>query len=292
MSSEPKVSILISTYNRLSLWRRTLWALAKYPPGVPYEVIVVDDGSTEDVLGELRLYSSQFWWTFVRLDMAEFTSKTGIAKFFNNPSLSFNVAARLARSNVFVQQGNEILTRPGTYNQLLQAIPAEEDYLVFSTTYDMPSHILQRLDYYGSNLDEGLVQACRRWPLATPYFHADVTNYISVCSRALFEKLGGYNERYVGGIGKEDSDFVRRCRAIPDWTDDKCMRRTEFVSLHQSHGGRTRFYAPDPTVVTEDKWSEGECRSKAVWDTWDGNFRNGQSWEFGRIGVGDVFSNR
>lgn len=291
---EPRItaSILISTHNRLPLWKRTLWWLARnWPRDFSCEVVVVDDGSTEDVLGELRKYSSQFFWTFVRLDMVAFEKETGLGKFMNNPSLSFNVAARHARGAWLYQNGNEVISWDNVYDRLMQECPKEEFSLTFSTTLDVPPEVLLNLNEYGTNLTPQMVEYCQRWPLANPLFHTDVTNYVSLCSRSLYHKLGGYDERYLGGIGKEDSDFVRRCRAIPGWADGRNMCRSHALSLHQSHGGRTLYYRQTAATASDEKWREGERRSKAVWDSWDGSFENRQPWPWGELGVADVVSN-
>jgi glycosyltransferase involved in cell wall biosynthesis len=291
MSPAPEVSIVISTFNRLPLWRRTLWGIAKRPPSVPFEVIVVDDNSTEPVLEELHKYSSRFPWTTAKLDMEAFERATGVKKFFNNPSLSFNAGVRLARGSLIFQQGNEVIPWDSVYDGMLAEKPNTDDFVLFSTTLDMPPEILNWLDVYGDNLSPDWVHYCRRWPLASPHFHTDVTNYVSLCSRSLFEKLGGYDERYVGGIGKEDTDFIRRCRKTPGWTDEQNMRRTTHISLHQSHGGRTCYYLPKPEVITQQRWAEGEVLSKVVWDSWDGGYKAGHTWDWGTIGVKDVCRN-
>lgn len=290
---KPELSILFSTYNRLRLFRRTLWALVDRPPTVPFEVIVADDGSQDDILGELRLYSARFPWKFIRVSEQKFAEKTGLRKFFNNPSLTYNIAFRHSVGSRIIQHGQEVIPVGPCYDILRHSVSDVDSpyYLAFSTVLDVPEHVLIHLDKYGANLSVGQVQHCQRWPLATPLFHTDVTNYISLCSRTLYEKIGGYDERYLRGVGKEDSDFVRRCRAIPEWTDAKCMRRTEALALHQSHKGRTWWGNQDQSVITDKRWKEGEALSKEVWDSWDGAFRNGQGWDYGTYGVEDVISN-
>jgi glycosyltransferase involved in cell wall biosynthesis len=44
---EPAISVVVPTRNRAGYLEVTLASLAQQPPGIPYEVIVVDDGSTD-----------------------------------------------------------------------------------------------------------------------------------------------------------------------------------------------------------------------------------------------------
>lgn len=288
-----KASILISSHDRLELLRRTLFSIAARPPSVPFEVVVADDGSTQDVLGLLRDYQACFPWTFARVDAAEFERQTGVRKFFNNPSWTNNVAARLARGDWLFLQGNEVIAWGDAYDRLLAEAEArpQRHVLALSSTCDVPPEVLGALDSLGSNFSEAMAAYCARLPLATPSFHTDVTNYLSLTSRALWETLGGYDERYVGGLGKEDSDFVRRCRAVPGWQDAHNLVRSEALSLHQSHGGRTCHGGQDQSVISDERWREGERLSKAVWDSWDGTHPNAQGWEPGAVGVVEVVRN-
>jgi len=280
-------SIVISSYNRLSLFRRTLWAIANRPPSCPFEVVVVDDGSTEDIFGELSLYSSAFRWKFVRFDAASFERVTGLKKFLNNPSASNNVGFRHTSGDLIFQQGNEVIAWEGCYDQLIADKPDADHYMVMSTTYDVPAQYLDQLDQYGSNLDQRIVNACVRWPLQSKHYRSDVTNYISLAPRALWETLNGYDERYYGGISAEDSDFVRRARCLPGFK----QVISEGISLHQYHKGRTTYYFPPPSVITRQRWDEGVAINHAIYHAWDGTCRNPQKWPWGELGVMEVITN-
>jgi glycosyltransferase involved in cell wall biosynthesis len=300
VARDPVLSILVSSYNRLPLFRRTLWAVAHRPPRVPFEVVVADDGSTEDVLGELRLYSARFPWTFVRFDRGAFERATGLTKFHNNPAVTQNLAARHARGALFVQQGNEVIVWGDCYDRLVADIPSREcphgpgdgcpcaDYwMVMSTTYDVPPQYLDGLDPYGANLTQAVVDRLVEWPLQSAHYRSDVTNYASLCPRRLWEDVGGFDERYHQGIACEDSDFVRRARALPGFRQVVSAG----VSLHQSHRGRTRYYAQDHRVISNARWDEGVARNRAVYDAWDGRPANPMKWAWGAFGTGEVLTN-
>jgi glycosyltransferase involved in cell wall biosynthesis len=281
-------SIIISSYNRLALLRRTLHALANRGPSAPFELILVDDGSTEDVLGELRKYDSCFPWKFVRFSAGDYERKTNLRRFFNNPCVTNNVGFRQSQGEYVYLQGNEVIPWDNCYDKLLDDAPVSEaNWLVVSTTYDMPGHILEKLDSCGGNLTQQLVESCEQWPLQSPYYRSDVTNYLSLVPRTTWERIGGYDERYYSGIGAEDSDFVRRCRALPGFK----MVVSDAVSIHQSHGGKTKYYEPKPSVITQEKFRAGCATNRAIYDSWNGKPENPQRWRWGHYGVKEIISN-
>lgn len=285
---KPVASIIISSYNRVALLRRTLWSIAMRPPACSFEVVLADEGSTEDVLGELKRYSSKFAWKFVRVNHEEFTAKTGIARFHNNPSVTNNIAAMVSDGSLLFQQGNEVIAWDDLYARLISEAPQDTpNFMVMSTTYDVPRDILDLLDSYGSNLLPAYVEHCKQWPLQSRDYRSDVTNYVTLVSRALWEKLRGYNEQYFGGISSEDSDFVRRARALKDFR----QVISDGISLHQSHNGKTRYYDPSPSVITKARWDEGVEKNHAIYGDWDGTHENPQPWPMAAYGAGEVITN-
>jgi glycosyltransferase involved in cell wall biosynthesis len=285
---KPQVSILISSYNRLPLLRRVLWGVATRPPSVPFEVIVVDDGSTEPVLNEVQKYSSAFPWTFVRFSADKFKDETGVEKFWNCPAATTNVAARRARGDLLFVQGNECIAVGDAYDCMIRdmdgaanAAPA----MVMSTTYDAPLSVLWELDDYGTDVTERTVQKCLQWPLQSKAYRSDVTNYLALFQRKLWDELDGVDERYVGGIAAEDSDFVRRARKLGAQTVI-----SDAVSLHQYHGGRTAYY--EPTTIDQARYWEGVKRNRAIYDAWDGETcKSGHAWEWGTKGIVEAIVN-
>jgi hypothetical protein len=298
--TKPVVSILISSHDRLPLFRRTLWSIVHRPPTVPFEVVVCDDGSAEDILGELKKHSSAFPWKFVPFDAAAFEAATGLTKFHNNPAVTNNIAFRHSQGEFIFQQGNEVIAWKGelrdgpgvgrevsAYDKLLGDAPQVDYWMVMSTTYDVPAAQLHRLDEQGTNLTAQLVEECKQWPLQSEWYRSDVTNYISLAPRRLWEALSGYDERYYAGIAAEDSDFVRRARRLPGFV----QVISTGVSLHQYHRGKTKYYCPPPSVISAARWQEGCAINRVFYDNWDGTFANPQKWPWGTLGAGKVVSN-
>lgn len=284
---KPKCSVLISSHNRLPLFRRCLWSIATRPPSVPFEVVVADDGSDEDILGLLREFSPRFPWKFVRVGVAAFESATGLKRFHNNPALTNNVAFRHSRGDLVFLMGNEVIATADAFDRLLAAgeKAGTDRWLAFSTTYDLGQEWLDRLDDYGSNLSRHMVGRASERPLQSEGYRSDVTNYLSLCPRTLWEGLGGYDERYLAGISSDDSDFVRRARAA----GAAASVVADAVTLHQYHGGQTCYY--EQQSMSRARWQDGVDINHAVYHAWDGGHRNPQPFPWGTFGVGEVVSN-
>lgn len=285
-----KASILISSYKRVELFRRTLWSIANRGPSVPFEVVVADESEGEaadQILEELKSYSSVFPWTLVRFSSKKFEEQTGVRKFWNNPAATNNIAFAHSdpESALIFQQGNEVIAWDGVYDALIEeAERAPSDFLVVSTTYDVRQQILDQLDSYGANLSQHAVDSCRPWPLQSKAYRSDVTNYLALWSRKTWEKVGGYDERFLLGIGGEDSDIVRRARTIPGFE----LIVSDGVSLHQNHNGFHIYQDAPPSVITKEKRAEGESIKWEIYNSWDGQTKPGHSWETGCHGVTEI----
>jgi glycosyltransferase involved in cell wall biosynthesis len=272
----------------LPLFKRGLFSLVKCPPPCPFEVVIADDGSADDILGMVRETLAGVPWTFVRLDKGAFERETGVRPYYNCPAWSNNVAFRHSRGEAAALQGNDIIVRRGVYDGLLRRMAEREGEgkrpLILSSCYDMPRHLLARLTEDGDNLTDTLVRACEEWPLQSVHLQCLVTNYVSVCPRSLWEEVGGYNEEYLRGVSCEDSDFVRRVRAVPGGL----VEISEGTVVHQNHGGKSRYQEPLPSVISRGTFYEG-CRiNRALYDGWDGSPKNTQPWEWGKVGVVEV----
>jgi len=285
--NKSKISILISSYNRKLLFRRSLFSIAMNPPAQSFEVIVADDGSTENIVEELENFSPSFKWQFIKVDHEEFAKKTGLKKFHNCPALTNNIAFRQSEGEHIFTMGNEIIAYQDCFNKMINDIPKLDYYMVMSTTYDLRKEILDNIGEYGQNLTKQMLEYSKQWPLQSKEYRSDVTNYISLCSRKVWEEIGGYNEQYCGGISSEDSDFVRRARKLENFD----MKISDGISLHQSHGGRTKYYETDQNIITTKRFNEGVEINHKIYYSWNNSHKNPQEWEYGTLGIKEIIKN-
>jgi GT2 family glycosyltransferase len=282
-----EASILISSHDRIHLLRRTLYSIASRPPSLDYEVVIADDESTDDILGLLREFSSRFKWVFARLDRKKFEEETGLKPYANCPSWSNNVAFQLSSGRQLFQMGNECIAYKDAFDHLLRDQPDAPHSTVVTTTFDMPQHVLDTLDPYGSNLSERHLQAVQQWPLQSEEYRSDVTSYLCLIPRHTWEAVGGYDERLLAGVGAEDSCWVRRARLLPGfrWVISRA------VSCHQFHGGRTRYYPQKASTMSQEAWDRGVRTNRVLFDIEPTSPMNPQPWPAGKYGVVEVIRN-
>lgn len=295
-------SILISSHNRLPLLRRCLFSLqqeiAEGELQNEVEIVVADDGSDQDILGELEKYT--FPWKFVKVDNEKFTREVEKEcgeihrHYFNSPAHTNNVAFANSCGRYVILMGNEIIATEGILKNILQSarmIELDEnmDFIILPTTYDFKAD-RYGIDEYGGNITTNHIDNASHWPLASLNYHSDVTNYFSLVKRTTWEKLKGYDERYINGIGAEDSDFIRRLRKLPNNYTLR-LGPEKGITLHQYHGGKTMYYEPKHDVVSKEKWDEGIKKNRVYWNVEPESYEAGHSWESGHYGILEVISN-
>jgi hypothetical protein len=282
-------SILISDGGkRNELFYRCLKSIERNPPKGKFEVVVATDNLQKWPETQYLLSNFNFSSKLVVVDNQEFEQKTGLTHYFNSPTLTNNAAfvnVNKYSQNIFLM-GNEILAYKNVFNEMTAKRTTYQQFVV-STTYDIPESILKRLNRDGSNVDE-LIGFCTDYPLASQSYHSDVTNYISMCHVSLWNKIGGYDERYVAGIAAEDSDFIQRCRAVPNFEMVRCGR--EAISLHQFHGGKTMYYEPKQEVIDRDKWDRGVEINRKLYREWNGQYQNSMPWKQAEYGIVKVIN--
>ena len=206
-SSGMRVSAIVPAYNRAGLLEETLRSLmAQRMP--PHEVIVVDDGSDENIAGVA----------------ARFCGKVRYVRTANGGApAARNLGASLATGDWLWFCDSDDLWHPTYLGRALRLAAAAPGLgFIFgnfrlvrdgrwetSTKFESaPPEFWQRISATvvagGKILAEPLYASVLRFQ---PVFHSTL-----LVSRRLFDAIGGYDTRF-GRMGSEDFEFVLRCAA-------------------------------------------------------------------------------
>jgi len=217
----PSISVVIPTYNKAALLEPTLRALAAQENCPDYEVVVVDDGSsdtTAEVLQTMRRYEPAAW-SALRVEADGVNRGRAGAR---------NVGLAAAAAEYVVFLDDDCLTSP-TFVSAHHAVVASEDREVMVLGATMLSN-----EVSGEDLSPSTVAAHRRAVAAvdsgewTTSWNCFVSNHAGVTATAA-RRVAGFDEGFVGW-GEEDIDFGYRLHKA----GCKARGLTEFV-VKSSH---------------------------------------------------------
>ncbi len=194
-------SIIMPVCNRVELTRDCLTTLATLNGLPDYELIVIDNGSTDGTAeflaqlgGDVRIVTN--------------TENVGFAK-------ACNQGAALARGKYLVFLNNDTIPRPGWLEALVWEVEQDQEIavvgskllygdgttqhagVVFSRTSGIPYHLYRRLPGESPAVNRRREFQC-------------VTAACMLVRRESFEKVGGFNEAYRNGF--EDVDLCLKIR--------------------------------------------------------------------------------
>ena len=202
----PAISIIMAVYNRLDLTRLCLASLERSLAGIDYEIIIVDDGSTDGTRAFIRTLRPPY-----RIILNE--NKGSFA-------LNNNRAAALARADTLCLLNNDTELPLGWLKPMIaglarfpdagcignvQLIPATGCYDHFGVCF--PSWLTPL--HYGQHLAHRPVLAgsYSRW--------GAVTAACVLIKRDIYNSVGGFDSRYINGC--EDIDLCLRLHARGHW---------------------------------------------------------------------------
>lgn len=197
----PRASVIVPVYNQLALTLACLRALADCGDATPFEVIVVDDGSSDETPARLP-------------------SIPGL-RFHRNPAnLGFigacNAGAALARGEFLVFLNNDTTVQPGWLDALLSTFRTHPDTGLAGSKLVYPDGRLQEAGGIvfadGSGWNYGRFDD----PAHPRYNFVREVDYCSGAAialpAALFGELGGFDPHYAPAY-YEDTDLAMRVRA-------------------------------------------------------------------------------
>ncbi len=200
-SSAPRVSVIIPVYNKFAWTAACLRSLAEQAGPVPFEVIVVDDGSTDATAERLAAID-------------------GVRSVRNARNLGFvgscNAGAAVARGEFVFFLNNDTVVTPGWLETLVECFAQEPEAGLVGSRLVYPDGRLQEAG--GIVFSDGSGWNYGRFddPDDARYAFRREVDYCSgaaiLLRRALFERLGGFDLRYAPAY-YEDTDLAFAVRA-------------------------------------------------------------------------------
>ena len=200
---EPRVSIVVLTYNNLAFTEACLFSIEHYSDYPNLEVIVVDNASSDESPAFLREWAAQ-------------ASPAGHTRrlILNETNLGFaagnNVGLDAADGEYLVMLNNDTYVTPGWVRSLIAPLRREADIgLVGPVTNNIGNEAKVEIGYSDMT---SMIHAARAYTLRHPGQTLPLRTAAFFCvalPRAVYRAVGGLDEAF--GIGFfEDDDYCRR----------------------------------------------------------------------------------
>lgn len=201
-SETPRVSVIIPVYGKLSYTLACLRSIARHGAKTPFEVIVVDDASTDATATTLAQVS-------------------GLRLLQNSRNLGFigscNAGAESARGSHLLFLNNDTQVTPGWLDRLLDCFHEERDCGIAGSRLIYPDGRLQEAGGIIFSNADGWNYGRFEQPDDPRFLYRRDADYVSGASlmidAALFRQLGGFDSRYAPAY-YEDTDLAFAIRAM------------------------------------------------------------------------------
>jgi GT2 family glycosyltransferase len=246
LSDAPRASIVIPVYNQFAHTLACLRAIAAHPPHAAIEVIVVDDGSSDDTERCLQ-----------RVDGLRYLRRAQNGGFI----ASCNDGASLARGDYLVFLNNDTLPQPGWLERLLATFDANPGTGLVGAQLVYPDGRLQEAG--GIVFADGSASNFGRFesPNHPSYSYVREADYCSGAAialpRAVFDALGGFDRRYAPAY-YEDTDLAFAVRASGLkvlYQPEARVVHLEGITAGTDPTQGAKAYQARNRVLFADKWS-------------------------------------
>ncbi len=196
-----EASIIIPVFNKVELTRQCLTSLASVTQGVDYEVIVVDNASTDGTASFLATLSGD-------IRIIRNSENAGFAK-------ACNQGVRAAQGRYLVFLNNDAIPRTGWLKALIDEVEEHPEVAVVGSKLLYPDGTIQHAGVAFSRVWFAPYHVYRGFPENAPVvnrrreFQA-VTAACMLVRRESFEAVGGFDEGYRNGF--EDVDLCLKIR--------------------------------------------------------------------------------
>ncbi len=211
-----KISLIIPTHNRADALDLTLTHLAKQEFSGAWEVIVVNNRSTDDTD---RVVCGRPFPVSLRLVHQESGS---------GPAVARNAGARVATGEYLIFIDNDILVNPDFLQRHLQALNSHPGYWIVGQVVNLPEQEQTPFGQFRKTLFPFI-------PPDEPVRETDaITGQTMSLPRADFESLGGFDENFFVASG-EDRELLFRA----NHRGKKMLLDPSIVVLHNDWAGTT-----------------------------------------------------
>jgi len=202
-SAEPRASILMVTYNNIELTRLCLASVQRACGKMPFEVIVVDNASSDGTQAWLRECVES---KLLPLKLIENADNRGFAA-------ANNQAANAARGDVLIFLNNDTVVTPGWLDALVAILDGDSSIGIVGPATNSCGNEAQVGTRY-ADLD-AMARFAAEYTAAHAGERAELpmlTLFCAAMRRALYAEIGGLDERYQVGMF-EDDDLAMAVRA-------------------------------------------------------------------------------
>ena len=257
-SADPLASIIIPVFNKVDYTLACLAAVASCNEASGYELIVVDDASTDTTNARV--------------------SRIQGLRYVRNPCNegfigSCNRGAAMARGKFLVFLNNDTAVQPGWLDALLDTFKTYPSAGLVGSKLLYPNGVLQEAG--GVLYSDGRGGNYGRFDAALDprYTHVREVDYCSgaaiAISKQLFEKLGGFDDRYRPAY-YEDADLAMRVRESGGtvlYQPQSLVVHFEGVTAGISESGGVKAYQARNRDVFLQRWRERLASDHASWGT-------------------------
>jgi GT2 family glycosyltransferase len=230
-AAAPLVSIVIPVFNKWELTWKCLMAVSENTRDVAHEVIVIDNGSSDDTAVALPLLDD--------IRMARNDTNLGFAR-------ASNQGAALARGKYLLFLNNDTEVQPGWLAPMVAELDRHQEVALVGSKLLYPNGTIQHggviFTYAGPEPITPL-HLHNRQPAAVSHQRLELRAVTAACMLArpaVFNELGGFDEAFVNG--GEDVDL---CLKV--W-----------------RSGRKIVFTPDSVVIHHESVSDGRFRFAAA----------------------------
>lgn len=223
-----KVSVVISLFNRIEYLDRTLHTYARQTMSKDeFEIVIVDDKSTDDILGLCKNYaaSSNLKFQHILVDK----TKGAIPPASFNQALTNNIGFKNSRGKVIIISGPETLLQEN--NIELSWKNANEGYCIYGNIYRSSANFVEFLrNNDWRNIDFKSLLNVKGATDEKSQLGGFWWYYVAVRKEHIMN-INGVDERYMRGITAEDDNFAFRMyqSGVP------LIRNPGIVGIHQDH---------------------------------------------------------